>query len=357
MNNGSDAWPLAASPSIGISHGVSWDNPYCEFDNAVAFWIMNQRYIEGAKACEELVSVDTNSANWFQTVDFSLGQRIKLIPNYVDLSVFKPARDYLKKKGKTVILYPRQLYSARGLDLVLEIMEDILARYPQVEFHFAGRGGEEDIDQVIKKQAKWGERVKYYPLSLEEMPQAYQAADISLIPSVHSEGTSLSCLEAMACGNGVIATRVGGLSDLVINNCNGFLIDPRPENLKEAIISLLEDHEQLLLFKKRNPEVAKAFSKTLWRNRWKALLQNKADKNTAGLKKRGHAVQVILADEAVDYNKLGVFVTKLLSQGDLVYIRAAAVPGPDLSFGRIQWLAPDAPLFSSCETIEYGRRD
>jgi glycosyltransferase involved in cell wall biosynthesis len=349
-----EAWPLAAAPNIGISHGVSWDNPYNDYENAVEYWLLNQRYIDGAKACEDLVSVDTNTANWLQTVDFDLGQKIKLIPNYVNLSVFKPAEDYLGKKDKTVILYPRQLYSARGLYLVLEIMDDILEQYPEVEFHFVGRGGAEAINQVIDKQKKWAERVRYYALSMEEMPQAYQAADISLIPSVHSEGTSLSCLEAMASGNAVIATRIGGLSDLIINNYNGFLIDPRPEELKQAIVNLLDNPEQLNLFKKRNPEVALAFSKDFWRNRWLSLLKNKIDKTPINKIANNRTVEIKLPSNPVDYSKLGELVISLLSNGDQVYIRSGEMPDPELSFARIQWLSPETPLFAPCDlTIEW----
>ncbi|MEN6462996.1 MAG: glycosyltransferase family 4 protein [Syntrophomonas sp.] len=349
-----EVWPLAAAPNIGISHGVSWDNPDCDYENAAKFWLMNQRYIEGAKACEDLVSVDTNSANWLQTVDFNLSQRIKVIPNYADLSVFKPKEDYLENRDKIVILYPRQLYAARGLYLVLEIMDDILGKYPEVEFHFVGRGGGQDIDQVIDKQRTWAERVKYYHLSMDEMPQAYQTADISLIPTVHSEGTSLSCLEAMASGNAVIATRVGGLSDLIINNYNGFLIDPRPEELKQAVISLLENREQMNLFKMRNSEVARAFSKDRWRNSWKSILRDKMD--TALLNNVAHkrVVEIKLGDNPVDYCKLGELVTTLLSDGDLVYVRTDKEPDPKLSFARIQWLAPGTPLFAPCDlTIEW----
>jgi len=349
-----EAWPLAAAPNIGISHGVSWDNPYNDYENAVEYWLLNQRYIDGAKACEELISVDTNTANWLQTVDFELGQKVKLIPNYVDLSVFKPAEDYLEKRDKTVILYPRQLYSARGLYLVLEVMDDILEQYPEVEFHFVGRRGEQDINQIIDKQRKWSERVKHYPLSMEEMPRAYQAADISLIPSVHSEGTSLSCLEAMASGNAVIATRIGGLSDLIINNFNGFLIDPRPEELKQAIINLLDNPEQLNIFKKRNPEVALAFSKDLWRNRWLSLLKNKIDKTPIDTITNSRTVEIKLVSKPVDFSKLGELIISLLSNGDLVYVRSDEVPEPELSFARIQWLSPETPLFAPCDlTIEW----
>jgi len=346
-----EVWPLAATPNIGISHGVSWDTPSCEFDNAVEFWFMNQRYIEGAKACEDLVSVDTNSANWLQTVDFNLSQNIKLIANYVDLSVFKPKEDYLENRDKIVILYPRQLYAARGLYLVLDIMDDILEKYPAVEFHFVGRGGGQDLSQVTGKQIKWGDRVKFYPLSMEEMPKAYQAADISLIPTVHSEGTSLSCLEAMASGNAVIATRVGGLPDLIINNYNGLLIDPRPQELKQAIISLLEDREQLNLFKARNPEVARAFSKDRWQNSWRSLLKNKMDGNHLNDVEHSRVVEIRLGDKTVDYRKLGDLITTLLSNQDLVYVRVNGEPDPDLSFARIQWLSPKAPLYAACDLI------
>ena len=349
-----EAWPLAATPNIGISHGVSWDNPYNDYENAVEYWLMNQRYIDGAKACEDLVSVDTNSANWLQTVDFDLGQKTKLIPNYVDLLAFKPEEDYLEKRDKTVILYPRQLYSARGLYLVLEIMNDILEQYPEVEFHFVGRGREQDINQVFDKQRKWAERVKYYALTMEEMPQAYRNADISLIPSVHSEGTSLSCLEAMASGNAVIATRIGGLSDLIINNFNGFLIDPRPEELKQAIINLLDNPEQLNLFKKRNPEVALAFSKDLWRKRWLSLLKNGIDKTLIDKVENNRTVEIKLLSNPVDYGKLGELIISLLTNGDLVYVRSSEMPDPELSFARIQWLSPETPLFSPCDlTIEW----
>jgi glycosyltransferase involved in cell wall biosynthesis len=114
---------------------------------------MNQRYIEAAKACEDLISVDTNSASWLQTVDFSLSQNIKLVPNYEDISAFKPKEDYLENRDKTVILYPRQLYAARGLYLVLEIMDDILEKYPAVEFHFVGRGTGQDLAAGLRHTA------------------------------------------------------------------------------------------------------------------------------------------------------------------------------------------------------------
>ena len=58
------------------------------------------------------------------------------------------------------------------------------------------------------------------------MPQVYRYADIVLIPTKAAEGTSLSCLEAMASGRAVIAGCVGGLSDLIVDGYNGLLLRP-----------------------------------------------------------------------------------------------------------------------------------
>ena len=64
-----EAWPLAATPNIGIIHGVSWDNPYCVFENAVEFLVMNQRYMRCAgfgRAGFRLIQF----SQLFSTVDF-----------------------------------------------------------------------------------------------------------------------------------------------------------------------------------------------------------------------------------------------------------------------------------------------
>ncbi len=104
------------------------------------------------------------------------------------------------------------------------------------------------------------------------MHEAYQQADIALIPTVESEGTSLSCLEAMACGNAIVATTVGGLTDLILPDFNGLLIEPRIADLRDAITRLLEDEELRRRLGRRGRKVAQAFSITIWQERWKRVL-------------------------------------------------------------------------------------
>jgi Glycosyltransferase len=346
-----EAYNLSASPSIGISHGVAWDNPAANYASGTPFWEANRRFIEGAKQCDHMVSVDTNTANWFQTIDYELGKKVQVIPNYVDLNEFSPRPDYRERRDKTVIVYPRRLYEARGLYLVLNILDDILERYPNVEFHFVGKGFEQDTSHVVKKQEKWKGRVKWYWLDPLQMPQAYKDADISLIPTLYSEGTSLSCLEAMASGNAVIATRIGGLTDLIINNYNGLLIDPNEQSLKEAIETLLNDHNKLSLFKERAIDVAKAFSKDSWTDRWKKLIQSFAINAEQG-RKKGKLVEIRLEKTPVS-EEFGWFVQKLLSEGHLVYVvvRKDKVPKTQWSFGNLQWFNWDDERMDPADLI------
>jgi glycosyltransferase involved in cell wall biosynthesis len=64
------------------------------------------------------------------------------------------------------------------------------------------------------------------------------------ILSSHSEGCSISLLEAMASGKPVIATRVGGNPELVLEGKTGFLVPPaEPEKLAEKIIFLLKNED------------------------------------------------------------------------------------------------------------------
>jgi glycosyltransferase involved in cell wall biosynthesis len=338
-----NAWPHGNSQySIGIIHGVCWDNPASKYSEGVRFWEHNRRFIESTYLSSELVSVDTNSANWFQTIDYELGQKIKVVPNYVDNEQFKPRINYDYSGDAIVILYPRRLYAPRGLYVVLEVLDRVLEKYPQVEFHFVGKGDSEDTVHVERKIEQWNGRVKWYWLPLEEMAEAYRRADISLIPSLYSEGTSLSCLEAMACGNAVIATRIGGLSDLVIHNYNGLLIEPDAPSLLTAIEELVDDSNKLTTFKQRSVEVANVFSKRHWETSWTHILQSNVKTNGTGIEssfRKGRLVEFYLSTFPHSNSIAGRVIIDFLNQGDLIYLRINGFQhSRSFSFGRLQWM-------------------
>ncbi len=254
--------PNLKIPSIGISHGIYWDTSLTE----KFFEFRFKSLLPSIRGISRLISVDTTTINWIRTINMELGHRAVYIPNFVDLDAFKP----VEYSSETItILYPRRLYSPRGFWLVADCLPEVLEKYSQVVFEFVGQADSEEQRKVQEWFETYPGRVKWYALPPERMMEAYQHADIVLIPTLHSEGTSLSCLEAMACGKCVIATYVGGLPDLIIDGFNGLLIQPNSDSLRNAIEYLIEHKDIRDEMGKNGRRVAETFGIEHWRERWR----------------------------------------------------------------------------------------
>ena len=105
------------------------------------------------------------------------------------------------------------------------------------------------------------------------MPSIYQSTDISLVPTIYAEGTSLSVLEAMATGNVVIATNIGGLPNLVLDGYNGLLINPTGRDLMIALDRVLSDKKLRTQISDNAIHVAQAFDKKIWIQRWENIIK------------------------------------------------------------------------------------
>lgn len=319
--------PFVIPSSIGISHGVFWDNGFV--NGSTDFQLC-----QASGMLKKNVSVDTNTCNWFQTRDLKIGHNIEYIPNYVNTEEFFPDR---AEKSKIIILYPRRLYQARGFEMVLGIIDDILGKYQKVELHFVGRGFSEDTDKLKKYIKKWGKRILWYEAEPEEMKYVYKKATISLIPTMYSEGTSLSCLEAMATGNIVIATRVGGLTDLIINNYNGILIEPNEESLKSALEQVLSNLSSYKQMQNRAIKVAKSFDKKHWDKNWTEILMSIIKEK--GIYSHHNQVHRINLKKGETLSNHDSQIFECLSQGSLVYISGEPSQLDKLSsFGRMQFI-------------------
>lgn len=321
--------PLTASPAIGISHGVYWDDDRYmgNIDNDL---------LCSAKALDTFVSVDTNTCNWFQTRSMKVGHAMRYVPNYVDTNEFRPSTT--KGDDKIIILYPRRLYAPRGFDITLKVIDNILEKFPKAEFHFVGRGFKKETDRLEKYIKKWGRRVQWYAEDPDDMYKVYQKATISLVPTLFSEGTSLSCLEAMASGNIVIASRVGGLSDLVIDGLNGILIEPTKDSLEKALSSVLSDISKYNDMRKMAVNVAKIFDKKSWSQKWRAILEENLPKRNRNKYVELDVTHIHVKDgETLDTYKKEILSS--LSKGNLVYVYCSEkIMNKNNSFGRLQYV-------------------
>lgn len=267
------AYPISKEKSIGVSHGIYWDWPGFEQisgpDDNRREWL--RRLYVAFSNLQKVVSVDTNTINFFQATFPGTASRFVYIPNFVDTEMFHPP-DSESNDGIIRILFPRRLAPVRGLNESLKVAERLTARHPNVEFHFCGRGHTDQHERLMIEWVSRHERCYYYWKPLNEMPKVYRMADIVLIPSRSTEGTSLSALEAMACGKPVIAGLAGGLTDIVIHGYNGYLVRIDVPNLEQAVEELVLDPEKRKAMGRRSREVALCFDKRIWRERWSKLI-------------------------------------------------------------------------------------
>jgi polysaccharide pyruvyl transferase CsaB len=215
----------------------------------------------------QVVSVDTNTLNVLRAWWPELGPRMTCIPNGVDTRLFKPPA--ARPAGLPTVLFPRRSDVIRGSRILGEILGGIPHR---ARMRWVGDGDGQEPD-VIRDVARRDPRLEFFAASFDQMPALYQEAEVCVIPTVASEGTSLACLEGLASGCAVVATNVGGLTDLVQPGVNGLLVDPRPDAIAAAVNFLLEHPEERYRLQRAGRETALAFRLEVWEQRWTALLE------------------------------------------------------------------------------------
>ena len=180
-----------------------------------------------------------------------------------------------KKDNKIYITFPRRASPERGYWLMSAALPPILDKYPNVIFRFVGFAHGEKIQKdILHLEQKYKNRVSHCVVTADEMPSIYQNSDISLIPTIYCEGTSLSCLEAQACGNIVISTNVGGLPNLIIDGYNGLLINPNGQELMKALDRVLADGDLRKTLSNNAVIVAHSFDKIIWQQRWQKIINS-----------------------------------------------------------------------------------
>ncbi len=257
------------APVIGINHGIYWDRPELWFeshDHARERWM-----IDAVRACLACVCVDTNFYNWTRCLDAGAAERLRYIPNFVDLERFSPV-DKRFDQPALEVLFPRRFCEERGFRDVVEAFDELLPRHPGLVLHLCGSGPEEGEALARAFVERHAGRVVRSELEMDAMTVAYAASHIVLVPTRFAEGTSLSCIEAMATNNAIVTTPVGGLGNLVVDGYNGVVVPPGREGIVQAIDRLVADRALLSRLARAAIDVAPAFGKERWAARWRTLL-------------------------------------------------------------------------------------
>ncbi|MDO8603446.1 MAG: glycosyltransferase family 4 protein [Candidatus Omnitrophota bacterium] len=177
--------------------------------------------------------------------------RVLMIYNGIEIKKFlkgfsEDERDKIKdkfgiKRDHSVIGTVARFTPDKGHDMLLYALFKILKEKPNVQLVFAGDGDRRREIEKLSQRLGLSDNVVFIKPQLSTV-NVLAIIDVFMFTPARREGLGLALLEALASGKPVVATNVGGISSVVENNVNGFLVEPsNPALLVEPVLRLLKD--------------------------------------------------------------------------------------------------------------------
>ena len=188
---------------------------------------------------QRVIAVTSSEASHLRTLGVE-GQRINVIPNGINIEDFEEKRKRTRRVDPASILWVGRIYpEQKGLETLIRAISLISpSNRPYLNIVGEDWGGSADILKLAHR-LNVQDRVRLLGrLNGDELRQAYTSAELFVLPSVF-EPFGIVLLEAMASGLPVIASRVGGIPEVVEEGKTALLVPPsNPEELRTAIETL-----------------------------------------------------------------------------------------------------------------------
>lgn len=260
--------------SLVIQHGIGFDYETERKGKEWMFMLLNAyqnfKRVRALRHVDELVCVDNNYICWYRTM--TRFRKVKMTP-ILNFTPLGPERVLRKGNGKVRLVFARRFVKIRGTRLFAPVVQRLLETFPQLEVVWAGTGPDEGYLRSL-----FGEnnRVRFTTYDATGSVAFHGRFDIAVVPTIFSEGTSLSLLEAMSAHCAVVCTNVGGMTNIVLDGFNGLMVSPDEEELYAAVARLIVDKELRLRLSTNAYETVKAsFSLAKWQGAWRKVLTRK----------------------------------------------------------------------------------
>lgn len=167
-------------------------------------------------------------------------EKIRVIPNSVNTARFTPGDKPVSPDP--VIFYSGRIEPRKGITTLVKAILQVVRAYPQARFVLVGAdsSGMKAQLQIMLERAGVARNVEFVGhVAYDEIPRYYQASTLCVFPSRYEPFGNV-CLEAMACAKPVVATNVGGFTEIVKSEETGLLVPPDDADaLARAIQTIL----------------------------------------------------------------------------------------------------------------------
>jgi len=233
---------LKAASNLNIARLATNHSIFLAYDfrflwNTISLILPTRYYLQYSQA---VVSI-SKAADLF--VESIMGSDFKakryVIPGGVDSNKFTPPE---KEPEDDIVLFIGRLVYRKGLHVLIKAFSRIASKR-DIKLYVIGKGYMEIPARILAKTYGVDNKIHFLGVIPEHIkPNIYRKAKIVVVPSIFNESLGIVALEAMASGRPVIASNVGGLSELIVNGETGLLVEPGDEDsIGEAIEKLLED--------------------------------------------------------------------------------------------------------------------
>lgn len=177
---------------------------------------------------------------------FGIQREIRVIRNFVNCEIYRPARNDARQNpyappGVKVLMHLSNFRPVKRVQDCIRILAEVLRRAPAFLL-MVGDGPERGSAEQLARELGVDKHVAFLGKQ-NQVHRLIPLADVMLLPS-RLESFGLAVLEGMACGVPAVATRVGGLTELVTHGVDGFL-EPVGDIEAQAarVLELLTDEE------------------------------------------------------------------------------------------------------------------
>jgi len=169
--------------------------------------------------------------------------KIRVVYNAIEIddNIREPSRTV--KKKPTIGVIGRLSYE-KGVHVFIRALAEIIKDAGDFKAEIYGDGGELENLKRLAKELKIADSVRFMGFT-DDIDKAYENTDFLVIPSL-SEGHPLVILEAWKHGLGIVATRAGGIPEIIDDGVNGILVEADNHRLlAAAILKALNDREKM----------------------------------------------------------------------------------------------------------------
>lgn len=144
------------------------------------------------------------------------------------------------RENTLIVICIAELHERKGQKYLIEAVPEVIAKFQNVKFVFVGEGPARKDLEKLTKRLKIGNHVVFTGRQ-KGIPGLLKSSDIFVLPS-RREAFGLVNLEAMLTPLPVVATRVGGIPEIVVNGKTGILVEAESaEALAQALIKLIRN--------------------------------------------------------------------------------------------------------------------